>query len=123
MKKPTVKVCKNKTVYKNEKGQFHREDGPAVEYAGGDKQWWVDGQLNRTDGPAVENSNGCKEWWVKGRLHRTDGPAIEFANGRKSWYIEGEPLSESEFNRRTKQTSYEGKVVEIDGVKYKLVKL
>jgi hypothetical protein len=24
---------------------FHREDGPAIEYAGGDKSWWLDDKL------------------------------------------------------------------------------
>jgi hypothetical protein len=29
----------NRTEYKNEQGQYHREDGPAIEYSNGDKYW------------------------------------------------------------------------------------
>ena len=29
----------NKVWYKN--GKYHREDGPAIEYATGDKEWWL----------------------------------------------------------------------------------
>ena len=28
----------------NEDGQLHREDGPAVEWANGDKSWYLNGQ-------------------------------------------------------------------------------
>mgnify|MGYP000359680500 CR=1 FL=1 len=78
----------------------HREDGPAVEWASGDKEWWIDDQLHREDGPAVEWASGDKSWYIKGERHREDGPAIEYANGYKAWYINGELLSEDEFNAR-----------------------
>lgn len=29
----------------NDEGQFHRLDGPAIEYADGSKEWWIDGIL------------------------------------------------------------------------------
>ena len=67
--------------------------------------------------------NGDKHWFLNGKLHREDGPAIERADGSKSWYLNDEELTEAEFNARTKPApSCEGKVVEVDGVKYKLVK-
>ena len=67
--------------------------------------------------------NGDKYWYLNDQRHREDGPAIEYADGRKYWYLNGKELSEAEFNARTKPTaSCEGKVVEIDGVKYKLTK-
>ena len=67
--------------------------------------------------------NGDKHWYLNGKLHREDGPAVERADDSKSWYLNDEELSEAKFNARTKPTpSCEGKVVEIDGVKYKLVK-
>jgi hypothetical protein len=94
-----VTVDEFKTIrWYNDKDQLHRLDGPAVEYAGGYKAWHVEGKLHRLDGPAVEYADGSKEWWVKGKL-----------------------MSEKEFNAYTKPTC-EGKVVEVDGVKYKLVK-
>ena len=37
---------------------LHREDGPAIEYANGNKHWYLNGKLHREDGPAIENANG-----------------------------------------------------------------
>ncbi len=71
-------------------GEFHREDGPAVEYNGGGKEWWVNGKLHRDDGPAVEWANGDKEWWVGGKRHRVDGPAVEWVNDVKVWWLNDE---------------------------------
>ena len=48
--------------------QLHREDGPAVEYPNGAKQWYINDQLHREDGPAVEYSSGRKEWYINGKL-------------------------------------------------------
>ena len=42
--------------YFNEKGQLHREAGPAIEWSDGEKEWYVNGILHRIDGPAVEYS-------------------------------------------------------------------
>jgi hypothetical protein len=39
--------------YRNEKGNLHREDGPAVITKLGSEQWWYDGLIHRADGPAV----------------------------------------------------------------------
>jgi len=71
----------------NRKGQYHRKNGPAVEYVNGDQLWFINGKRHREDGPAVEYVNGHKEWWVDGKLHRLDGPAIEYVDGYKQWYI------------------------------------
>ena len=91
-------------------------------YDDGGKYWHQNGHLHRTDGPAVEDADGSKYWYQNGQRHRTDGPASENANGTKYWHLEGEELTEAQFNARTKP-SCEGKVVEIDGKKYKLVEL
>ena len=38
-------VDKDGTIsYYNDKEQLNREDGPAVEYANGDKYWYINGQ-------------------------------------------------------------------------------
>jgi len=50
----------------NSKGQLHREDGPAVEYATGDTVWFVNGKQHRLDGPAMEYVNGSKTWYING---------------------------------------------------------
>jgi len=103
-------------------GELHRTDGPAIEYAKGDKYWYLNGELHRTDGPAMEFADGTKSWCLNNKLHRTDGPAIERPDVYKFWYLNGVKLTESEFLTKTKKASCEGKEVEVDGVKYKLVK-
>jgi len=45
---------------------FHREDGPAVEFANGSKSWYINDKRHREDGPAIEWSDGDKEWWING---------------------------------------------------------
>ena len=107
----------NKSWYHN--GKRHREDGPAIEYANGDKFWYINDKLHREGGPAIECADGTKHWYHNNKLHREGGPAIEYANGTKEWYINGKELTEAEFNARTKP-SCDGRVVEIDGKKYRL---
>ena len=34
----------------------------------GDKEWRLKGRLHREDGPAIERANGQNEWWVNGEL-------------------------------------------------------
>ena len=87
-------------------------------------EWFLlEGELHREDGPAIEYVNGHKEWYLNDQRHREDGPAIEYANGSKSWYLSGEKLTEEEFNERMNPTSCSGKIVEIDGKKYKLTEI
>ena len=68
-------------------GEYHREDGPAVERADGSKCWYLNGLIHREYGPAVETADGYKEWWLNGKHHREDGPAVEYSSGRKVWYL------------------------------------
>jgi len=96
----TVKVYEDRTEWLNEAGELHRLDGPAVEW-----------------------SDGAKSWYVDGKCHRLDGPALEYSNGSGSYWIEGEYLTKEQFLARTNPTSCSGKVVEIDGKKYKLVEV
>jgi hypothetical protein len=71
----------------------------------------------------VEYPNGTKKWFLNGKLHREDGPAVEWADGTKRWYFNDVKLSETEWRKRVQEVKAPcvGKVVEIDGVKYKLV--
>ena len=55
----------------------------------GNKIWYLNGQYHREDGPAVEFINGDTEYWVCGKIHRFDGPAYIRHNGYTSWYING----------------------------------
>jgi len=85
----------------------------------GTERWYNEqDQRHREGDPAMEFANGDKWWYLNDKLHREDGPAIECANGDKYWCLNGKELTEAEFNARTK--SCNGKVVEIDGKKYKL---
>ena len=54
-------------------------------------------------------------------LHREDGPAVECEDGSKYWCINGNRLTEEEFNAR--KNSCNGKIIEVDGKKYKLMEL
>ena len=88
-------------------------------YTNGTKEWYLNGKLHREDGPAVECTVGTKSWYLNGKLHREDGPAIEWTDGTKSWYLNGRCYTEEEYNKELNNTC-EGKIVEIDGKKYKL---
>jgi hypothetical protein len=48
---------KDRIEYRDEKGNLHREDGPAIERNDGSKYWYLNGKKHREDGPAVEYSN------------------------------------------------------------------
>ena len=123
MKTYKVDVDKRGTKHWYINDKLHRDDGPAIEYLNGAKYWYLNGNLHRTDGPAIHRSDGTKGWWLNGKLHRTDGPAVEYVDGYKGWYLNDEELSETEWRKRVQEVKAPcvGKVVEIDGVKYKLV--
>ena len=46
--------------------------------------------LHREDGPAVEHASGNKEWYLNNKIHRMDGPAVEYNTGRKMWFVNDE---------------------------------
>ena len=119
----TVKVNDTGTKSWFLNGKLHRVDGPAVEDASGTKRWFLNDKLHRTDGPAVEDTDGSKHWYQDGKLHRIDGPAVEYADGTKYWYLDGEYLTQAQWLEavKPKVASCVGKIVEVDGVKYKLV--
>ena len=70
----------------------------------GNKRYYSDRDMtiiHREDGPAIEWSDGSKEWWLNGEFHREDGPAVEYANGYNEWWLNSKFLSEAEHARRT----------------------
>ena len=74
------------------------------------------------------SDNGDKNWYLDDNLHRIDGPAIEDADGSKHWYLNGIKLTQALHTQvqwieavKPKVASCVGKIVEVDGVKYKLV--
>jgi hypothetical protein len=129
-----VDGTENSTTWYNLEGKKHRENGPAIEYKGGDKSYYINDKLHREDGPAIECSNGDKEYYINGKRHREDGPAIEYTDGYKSYYINGERhreggpaveykngykayyikgklLTEEQFNNRTTKTTTKIKTI------------
>ena len=79
--------------------------------------------LEWLDGTRIKEISPSGTFWRrKGKLHREDGPAVEYANGTKEWWINDEKLTKGEFLKR-KKGPCDGKVVEIDGKKYKLVSI
>ena len=62
---------------------LHREDGPAIEYGTGLKEWFFNGERHRDDGPAIIYTDGSLGWWLYG---------IYF-NKKEDWF---ETLAEEE---------------------------
>ena len=58
----------------------------------GNKRWFLNGKFHREDGPAVEYAGGRKVWYLHGNRHREDGPAREWAHGHKEWWLNNEPV-------------------------------
>ena len=68
MSNPEIDAYGNKR-WRNEKGQLHREDGPAIEYTEGSKYWYLNNEIHREDGPAIECPNGTNYWYLNGEYH------------------------------------------------------
>lgn len=83
--------------YYNSAGDLHRDEGPAVEYANGTKEWCQNGLHHRDNGPAFITARGTRKWAINGRLHRTDGPAIEWSDGGREWWVGGVKYTEQEY--------------------------
>ena len=63
----------------------------------GHREWRLNGEFHRLDGPAIEFANGSKSWFLNGIRHREDGPAIEYADGHKEWLLNGKEYTEEEY--------------------------
>ena len=86
-------------------------------------EWYLNGELHRENGPAIEYADGTKVWHLNGNRHRVDGPAVEYADGSKYWYLNGIQYSEADWKKEIEKlnNSCNGRIVEIDGKKYKLI--
>lgn len=71
---------------------YHRLDGPAMEYHNGRTEWWVEGKRHHTNGPAITTADGTLYWFLNGVRHRMDGPAVEYFNGDKEWWVDGKEV-------------------------------
>ena len=89
MNKPKCKTNSYGTKRWHLNGSLHREDGPAVEYPGGDKQWYLNDKLHREDGPAVEHANGGKRWFLNHEeVHPETIVDLWLSRGVFCWYDE-----------------------------------
>ena len=75
--------------YKNDAGETHKTDGPAIVYSDGTQLYYLNGLLHREDGPAVITARGAKMYYINGSLHREDGPAVEYSRGRNEYFLDG----------------------------------
>ncbi len=62
-------------------GKWHKEDGPAIEWSSGRKEWYRNGKYHREDGPARE-WDIYAAWYVDGRKHDTKK---EYEEALKIW--------------------------------------
>jgi hypothetical protein len=96
---------------RGDRDTLHREDGPAIEYVSGEKQWWINDLRHRADGPAVEFVDGSKIWYLHGKCHREDGPAMEEANGHNYWYLDNTHMTFDDWLEETTGLTDEGKLM------------
>jgi hypothetical protein len=76
--------------YQGDKFIWHREDGPAIEFVNGDKEYWINGEIIKREFKYHTEHGyyeGDKFIW-----HREDGPAVECKNGDKEYWINGEKV-------------------------------
>ena len=67
-------------IWRNDKGERHREDGPAVIYSDGEQYWYINGNLHREDGPAVIFPDGEQYWYIN--FHDVTDQITEWAKDR-----------------------------------------
>ncbi|MBZ9652647.1 hypothetical protein [Psychroflexus montanilacus] len=87
----------------NHKGEKHRENGHAVEFPNGTKEWWTNGKLHREDGPAIEFAAGGKQWNVNGKCHREDGPAVILWNGACQYFLNDKFYNFDEWKKKIRK--------------------
>lgn len=78
------------------------------EYPNGTR-YFKEGKVHREDGPAVQWADGYKEWYKEDKLHRIDGPAVEYINGKKEWWVDGIQYAERDLEYFCKNCVFLGK--------------
>ena len=67
--KEYTSITGSKYYYKDVvKDILHREDGPAIEWSDGDKDWYLNGRLHRVGGPAIEREGDSDAWYINGKF-------------------------------------------------------
>ena len=76
--------------WRNARGKLHREEGPAVEYPDGSKEWWVDGATARTaprSSRLTGRRNGGNMDGGTGRMPRLENTPPARRNGGSAAYV------------------------------------
>ena len=94
-------------------------------FKNGSKYWYLNSNYHREDGPAMEYANGAKHWYLNGELHREDGPALEYTDGEKRWYLNDIDYTEPEYKveMERRRNTCNGKTVIIEGKEYILTEV
>jgi hypothetical protein len=72
--------------------KFHRDDDrPAVVFARGRIEYFIDGIRHRDEGPAIACVTGYKAFYKNGKLHNDKGAAIVHPSGAKEYFVDGKP--------------------------------
>jgi hypothetical protein len=88
-------------------GEYHNENGPAVERTDGSEEWYIHNRRQSVGGrPSEIRSNGDKLWHQDGKLHRENGAAIERHNGERLYFLYGKQLSPEQFWERAPKQSH-----------------
>ena len=76
-----------------------KEKAICKEFPNGSKYWRLNNdKLHREDGAAIEYAYGDKSWYINGKLHREDGPAMEWDQGRRlGWFLNGKQYKEKDY--------------------------
>jgi len=95
-------------------------------HSDGSIHWYFNGLRHCEHGPAYIDDGGYS-YYINGRLHNENGPASVHPH-KQGWYLEGLEYTEEKFNaemkrRRKLESSCDGKVVEIEGKKYRLTEI
>ena len=85
----SISACADGTVERRQHNKLHCDDGPALVWPNGRKDWYHRGLHHRVGGPAIIYANGGMLWYQNGKLHRDDGPAVVYTDGSKYWYQNG----------------------------------
>lgn len=92
--RPCWEWCHEGQCLRNNRGEFHCDNGPAATWKDGSQFWYQNDRLHRENGPAVIWADGGQEWWTNGKRHREDGPAWIFPDGSQEYWINEEKQSE-----------------------------
>ena len=72
-----IKRTEEDICHQNEKGEYHKIDGPAYECNNGYKSWYINGKRHREDGPGIIWEDGDVEYYLNSRWY-----------SKKEWEIE-----------------------------------